>query len=57
MMKTEWGVHDRFGSRPVSDLESAETIVSNMRETGFDTNAKVIWRGITEWQDLDNLDD
>lgn len=56
-MKTEWGVQDKFGSHPVTDLESAERIAFNMRKSGFDNDAKVVWRGITDWQDKDNLDD
>jgi len=54
-MKTEWGVEDKFGPHPVKDLESAQTMVRNQRNAGWDS--KVIWRGITEWQDVDTYDD
>lgn len=59
-MKTEFGVkskyeRDEMYTTPTSSLESAETIVKNMTDAGIE--ASVIWRGVTEWQDWDNLDD
>lgn len=54
-MKTEWGVDSPFGGPgAVSDLASAETMVKNMRKAGHE--AKVVWRGVTDWQDKDDLD-
>jgi hypothetical protein len=54
-MKTEWGVEDNFGPLPVKSLEVAETMVKNQRAAGWES--RVIWRGVTEWQEKDNLDD
>lgn len=47
MVKTEWGVKDQWGARPVADRETARVTVRNMRE--FKHPAEVVWRGVTGW--------
>lgn len=54
-MKTEWGIQTAWGQDSVASLESAESIKRNMEEAGL--HATVIWRGITDWQEVDSLDD
>lgn len=54
-MQTEWGVKDPWGTHAVERLDVAITIASNMRAAGHD--ARVVWRGVTDWQDADDHDD
>jgi len=55
-MKTEWGYfEENFGYHPTESLEVAERATSNMNRAGM--HARVVWRGVTEWQERDNFDD
>jgi hypothetical protein len=55
MTHTEWGVRSPYGEGPVENLEMAELMVKNLNTAGY--ASEVIWRGVTEWQKRDGLDD
>jgi hypothetical protein len=54
-MKTQWGYECPWGRFSAEDRETAEMVVENMRSSG--SEATLIWRGITDWQMEDGLDD
>ena len=49
---TEWGVASPWGTGSVEGLDTAMTIVANMKEAGH--KASVVWRGVTPWQPQDD---
>lgn len=48
-VETEWGVHSPWGKNPAISQRSAQTMVKNMKFSGY--KASVVWRGVTDWQE------
>jgi hypothetical protein len=48
-VKTEWGVHSPWGKDPSISQGSAQTMVKNLKFSGYE--ASVVWRGVTDWQE------